>query len=75
MVDLIITAIPAFILLLVVEALSFHLARHDHEDELVGYDAADTRTSLAMGLGNVFINLGWKAVVLGAYAVLYELSP
>jgi sterol desaturase/sphingolipid hydroxylase (fatty acid hydroxylase superfamily) len=73
MVDLILTAIPAFILLLVVEALSFHLAGHG--DELVGYDAADTRTSLTMGLGNVFINLGWKAVVLATYAALYALSP
>ena len=75
MADLIITAIPAFVLLLVVEALSFHLARHDHDDELIGFDATDTRTSLTMGLGNVFINLGWKAVVLATYAALYELSP
>jgi sterol desaturase/sphingolipid hydroxylase (fatty acid hydroxylase superfamily) len=83
-VDLIITAIPAFILLLVVEALSFHLAGHDdhHDDDdhhgrekLIGYSAADTRTSLTMGLGNVFINIGWKAVVLATYAALYELSP
>ena len=64
MVDLILSAIPAFILLLVVEALSFHLARHDDHGE-VGYEARDTRTSLTMGIGNVIINLGWKGVVLG----------
>ena len=100
MVDLIITAIPAFVLLLVVEALSFHLAGHDdhdhghaghdhagHDDhahpghdhagdgDLIGFERADTRTSLIMGVGNVVVNLGWKAVVLAVYAALYELSP
>ena len=62
MVDLILAAIPAFVLLLLVEALSFHLARHDDHD-LVGYEARDTRTSLTMGIGNVVINLGWKALL------------
>ena len=74
MVDLILSAIPAFILLLVVEALSFHLARHDDHGE-VGYEARDTRTSLTMGIGNVVINLGWKGVVLATYAALYAITP
>ena len=74
MVDLILSAIPAFLLLLLVEALSFHLAGHDDHDE-IGYEARDTRTSLTMGVGNVVINFGWKAVVLATYAALYELSP
>jgi hypothetical protein len=39
-------AIPAFVLLLVVELLSFKYAR---DEELVGYEARDTRTSLTMG--------------------------
>jgi len=65
-------AIPFFVLLLVVEALSF---RHAREDDLVAYSVADTRTSLAMGLGNVAINVGWKAVVVVLYAALYELTP
>ena len=38
-------AIPFFVLLLVVEALSF---RH-YEGELAGYEPRDTRTSLTMG--------------------------
>jgi sterol desaturase/sphingolipid hydroxylase (fatty acid hydroxylase superfamily) len=71
-VDLIIYAIPAFVLLLAVELLSFKYAR---DEELVGYELRDTRTSLAMGGGNVAINAIWKLVVLLIYAALYELSP
>ncbi len=41
MIDLIIYAIPAFVLLLVVEMLSFKYAR---DEELVGYEARDTET-------------------------------
>jgi sterol desaturase/sphingolipid hydroxylase (fatty acid hydroxylase superfamily) len=64
-------AIPFFVLLLAVEWMSF---RHYH-GELVGYERTDTRTSLAMGLGNVTINVAWKFAVLAAYAALYELTP
>lgn len=73
MIDLVLYAIPAFILLLVVEAISY---RHLHDDEdLVGYEPRDTATSLTMGLGNVVINVGWKAVVLVVLAGVHELSP
>jgi sterol desaturase/sphingolipid hydroxylase (fatty acid hydroxylase superfamily) len=66
-------AIPFFVLLLIAEAVSF---RHVHDDEdLIGYELRDTRTSLAMGMGNVVVNVGWKAVVVVAYAALYELTP
>jgi sterol desaturase/sphingolipid hydroxylase (fatty acid hydroxylase superfamily) len=64
-------AIPFFVLLLVVEALSF---RH-YDGELAGYSARDTRTSLTMGLGNVAINVLWKLAVVAIYAALYELTP
>ncbi|HEX6390479.1 MAG TPA: sterol desaturase family protein, partial [Solirubrobacteraceae bacterium] len=74
MVDLILNAIPAFLLLLAVEFVTLRLAAHDHDDH-VGYELRDSRTSLAMGLGNVFINLWWKLVVLALLAGLYELSP
>jgi sterol desaturase/sphingolipid hydroxylase (fatty acid hydroxylase superfamily) len=66
-------AIPFFVMLLIVEALSFKHLSDDHD--LVGYELADTRTSLTMGLGNVAINVGWKAVVLAAYTALYGLTP
>ena len=65
-------AIPAFALLLAVEAISFVVARNE---ALVGYDTKDTATSLSMGMGNVVINFGWKFVVLVVYSGLYELTP
>jgi sterol desaturase/sphingolipid hydroxylase (fatty acid hydroxylase superfamily) len=65
-------AIPAFVLLLVAEAISFRIAQ---AEDLVGYEAKDTATSLSMGMGNVVINVGWKLVVLVIYAGLYELTP
>jgi sterol desaturase/sphingolipid hydroxylase (fatty acid hydroxylase superfamily) len=74
MVDLILNAIPAFLLLLAVEFATLRLAQH-HDHDHVGYEARDSRTSLTMGVGNVIINLGWKLVVLAILAGLYELSP
>jgi sterol desaturase/sphingolipid hydroxylase (fatty acid hydroxylase superfamily) len=67
-------AIPFFVLLLVLEYLSFRQVRAENEG-LIGFDARDTRTSLSMGLGNVIINFGWKFVVLAAYIGIYELTP
>jgi sterol desaturase/sphingolipid hydroxylase (fatty acid hydroxylase superfamily) len=67
-------AIPFFVLLLVVEYLSFrHLG--DHDGELIGFEPRDTRTSLTMGLGNVAINAAWKFAVLALFTVVYELTP
>jgi sterol desaturase/sphingolipid hydroxylase (fatty acid hydroxylase superfamily) len=65
-------AVPFFVLLLVVEAMTY---RHLQSDELVGYEFDDTRTSLLMGSGNVVINVLWKLVVVTVYAALYELTP
>ena len=67
-------AIPFFVLLLALEYLAYRHLGDDH-GELVGYESRDTRTSLAMGLGNVAINAGWKFAVLAAYTALYELTP
>ena len=72
MVDLIVYAIPAFVLLLAVEFFSFRFAARE---DLKGYEANDTRASLSMGLGNVIINAGCKLVVLVIFAGLYELTP
>jgi sterol desaturase/sphingolipid hydroxylase (fatty acid hydroxylase superfamily) len=70
-------AIPFFVLLLVVEFLSYRNLDHDHDDEHapIGYDLRDSRTSLLMGSGNVVINVAWKLVVVAVYAALYELTP
>jgi len=62
--ELIFYAIPAFVLLLAVELWSFRIAA---DEDLVGYELRDTRTSLTMGVGNVVINLGWKLVVVVVY--------
>src|SRR5215212_5462613 len=74
MTDLIIYAIPAFVLLLVVEVLSFKVAQEE-DDELVGYEARDTRTSLSMGGGNVLIHFGYAALAALGYTAAYEISP
>src|ERR1700712_4852708 len=68
-------AFPYFVLLLVVEFLSFRHYQEDDGDGLIGYDLRDSRTSISMGIGNVIINVGWKFVVLALYTVLYELAP
>lgn len=74
MFDLIHNAIPVFVLLLVLEAVSYHLARHDHHDT-IGYELRDTRTSLLMGLGNVGVNLVWKSLVVVVYAAIFTATP
>ena len=65
-------AIPFFVLLLVVEGLTYRNLQHDGH---VGYELRDTRTSLAMGIGNVAVNVVWKLAVVAVYAALYELTP
>ncbi|MDQ3572962.1 MAG: sterol desaturase family protein [Actinomycetota bacterium] len=76
MAELLYYATPFFLLLLGVEYLAYrHLTRESSDQELVGFEGRDTRTSLIMGAGNVIINFGWKFVVLAAYALFYELTP
>jgi sterol desaturase/sphingolipid hydroxylase (fatty acid hydroxylase superfamily) len=65
-------AVPFFVLLRLVEALTY---RHLRSDGLVGYELQDTRTSLVMGTGNVVVNVLWKLAVVAVYAGLYELTP
>ncbi|RJS46072.1 sterol desaturase family protein [Nocardioides cavernaquae] len=72
MFDLIRSAIPVFVICLALEAASYYFL--PDEDEL-GYSAKDSRTSIAMGLGNVIVNLGWKLVVVAAYAGAFLLAP
>jgi sterol desaturase/sphingolipid hydroxylase (fatty acid hydroxylase superfamily) len=76
MFNLILYAIPFFVLLVAVEWLGYRQDRAESRaDGRVGYEARDTRTSLVMGLGYAVINTGWKAVVAAAFAGLYELTP
>ena len=62
MFDLIKTAIPFFIALLVIEALVHHF---DPDGDQTGYEPRDTATSLSMGLGNVLIRCGCQWVKSG----------
>jgi len=71
-IDVIRAAIPFFVLFIVVEVASLWLAPDDDE---VGYEVRDTFTSLSMGLGNVVVGVGYKAVALVAYSALYAVTP
>ncbi|HET7734683.1 MAG TPA: sterol desaturase family protein [Nocardioidaceae bacterium] len=72
MFDLILHAIPVFVICLALEAASFHFLPDDDEK---GYELRDARTSVSMGLGNVILNIGWKLVVLAAFAAAYTVAP
>ena len=61
-------AIPGFILLLVVEAVISAI------DQRELFETKDTFASLAMGIGNVVTNLVAKAIVLGAFWVVYDVT-
>jgi sterol desaturase/sphingolipid hydroxylase (fatty acid hydroxylase superfamily) len=70
--DVVMWSIPAFVLLLVVERISYLFHRDDDE---VGYGGADTVTSLSMGLGSIAFDLVWKVPIVAASAFVYSLSP
>jgi sterol desaturase/sphingolipid hydroxylase (fatty acid hydroxylase superfamily) len=65
-VDLTVVAIPAFLGLLVLEFAIAHVQRRDIQD------VRDTATSLALGVGSVFVNAGYKAASVGLYPWVYE---
>jgi sterol desaturase/sphingolipid hydroxylase (fatty acid hydroxylase superfamily) len=81
--DPVMFAIPVFAVFLALEILAIHVLHHDQfavgasgaAEPVRGYDPADTRTSLAMGVGYSVVNLFWRLVVLVVYAALYELTP
>lgn len=72
MADVILYAIPVFVVCMILEALAVRFLR---DDDKLGYETRDTATSLTLGMGNVLINIGWKLVVVAAYAGAYLLAP
>ncbi|MFD0431476.1 sterol desaturase family protein [Streptomyces zhihengii] len=72
MIPAIVYAIPAFVLLVVVEALSYRFLPDDEEQ---GYELRDTVTSMSMGAGSQVVGLPWKVFAVLAYAGVYTLSP
>ncbi|GAA1118856.1 MULTISPECIES: sterol desaturase family protein [Kitasatospora] len=72
MIPAVVYAIPAFVLLVAVEALSY---RFLPDDEEYGYEVRDTATSLSMGAGSQVVGLPWKVFAVLAYAGVYTLAP
>ena len=72
MIPAVLYAVPAFLLLIVMEAVSYRFLPDDDER---GYEVRDTTTSLSMGLGSQIIGVPWKILVALAYAGLYVLTP
>ncbi|WTW95715.1 sterol desaturase family protein [Streptomycetaceae bacterium NBC_01309] len=70
--DLTTYAIPAFVLLLVVEILAY---RFTPDDDRRGYAAKDTATSLSMGLGSIAANLGWGLLAIVVWSAAFEATP
>ncbi|MDY0779437.1 sterol desaturase family protein [Tenacibaculum sp. IB213877] len=59
-------AIPFFVITVIIEAiLTVKIKMED-------YEIKDARTSIAMGLGNVFVSLLTKGIILGAFLFLYK---
>ncbi|MFD8915953.1 sterol desaturase family protein [Streptomyces sp. NPDC059575] len=72
MIPAVVYAIPAFVLLVVVEALSYRFLPDDDER---GYELRDTVTSMSMGAGSQVIGLPWKVVTVVVYAAAFTLAP
>ena len=66
--DLIQLAIPAFIVLMVVEAIFDAVMRRDL------YEAKDTAASLTMGMGNVLVGLVSKAMVFALFTWAHQFA-
>lgn len=65
-------SIPGFLLLMILEIVSYRVHRDDDE---LGYVAKDTATSLTMGIGNVVSDALWKVPIVAVYSVVYALTP
>ncbi|MFD9457018.1 sterol desaturase family protein [Streptomyces sp. NPDC059985] len=70
--DVVLWSIPAFVLLTVIEVVSYRL--HPDEDA-TGYDTKDAVTSVTMGLGSIGFDLLWKIPVVAVFTAVYELTP
>lgn len=69
---IILWSIPAFLLLIVLELVSFRV--HGDDDEL-GYEPRDTAVSLSMGLGSIFFDTLWKLPIVALYSTVYAFTP
>jgi sterol desaturase/sphingolipid hydroxylase (fatty acid hydroxylase superfamily) len=65
-------AIPAYVLLILLELVSYRFIPDEDEE---GYTVRDTAASLSMGLGYVVFNLGWSLLYVLAYEGVQHLTP
>jgi sterol desaturase/sphingolipid hydroxylase (fatty acid hydroxylase superfamily) len=72
MIPAVVYAIPVFVLLVLVEAVSYRFLPDDDE---YGYEVRDTVTSMSMGAGSQVVGLPWKLVAVLAYAGVWTLAP
>ncbi|NES27456.1 sterol desaturase family protein [Micromonospora terminaliae] len=72
MIPAVLYAVPAFLLLIIIEAVSYRFLPDDDER---GYELRDTTTSLSMGLGSQIIGFPWKLLTVGLYAALWVVAP
>jgi sterol desaturase/sphingolipid hydroxylase (fatty acid hydroxylase superfamily) len=66
--DLIVLAVPAFVLLVALEAVADAVMRRDL------YEIKDTAASLTMGIGNLAVNLLAKAMQFSIFTVLHRFA-
>jgi len=64
--DLILYAIPFFIITLIIEIIV------DVREKANAYETKDAVTSISMGLGNVFLGILSKALIFGIFIFVYE---
>ncbi|SBT66477.1 Sterol desaturase/sphingolipid hydroxylase, fatty acid hydroxylase superfamily [Micromonospora sediminicola] len=72
MIPAVLYAVPAFLLLIIIEAVSYRFLPDDEER---GYELRDTTTSLSMGLGSQIIGFPWKLLTVGVFAALWTVAP
>lgn len=70
--DVVLWAVPMFILLMVAERVSYLIHRDDDE---LGYGLKDTATSITMGLGSLGWDLLWGVGTAAATLGVYHLTP
>lgn len=79
--DPVMYAIPIFVVFVGLEIVAIHVLHHDQfqlgesSTTALGYQPADTRTSLLMGISYSVVNLFWRLVVLVVYTALWEWTP
>ena len=74
--DPVVYAIPAFLVFLALEGLSYrHLSREQVQGEHRGYLAADARTSLLMGVLSLVFTGATRIAAFFLYLALYDMTP